>query len=340
MPTPKDEIAKYATQSQMSAFFIDRMGIINVKSYGAEGDGVTDDSTALQSAINAATTGPYNMIWVPLGTYLNTGLTDTSRITFMTNSTATAFTGSTYSLLQWVDILSSSDLLGSTEYVESINGLFGTPSIAVSTDLSLTKSSASSSLTIAATSNLLVSGANATINALTVSGAINSTVGLATFSTAIVEGGLTIGGNYRTASTGLRLEITSSGEIKQYNASNELHGVHLINGSSNLNAQIDFYRGSTRIGYIFGTSNAMRLINGSSNEFVILGSTAQLQTHQLRGNWKVDDAFGCNGSTGSTNLALSADLSTTLGGSSDLNRTNSIINEIKNLLITFGLASS
>jgi hypothetical protein len=195
MTTPKDEIAKYATQSQMSAFFIDKMGILNVKSYGAVGDGVTDDSTALQATINAATTGPYNMIWVPLGTYLNTGLTDSSRVTFMTNSTATTFTGSTYSLLQWIDILSSSDVvasinglkltpsiavstdlslavstasssitisatsniinLGSAEHVISLNGLFGTPTIAVSTDLSITKSSASSSLTLAATSNIL-----------------------------------------------------------------------------------------------------------------------------------------------------------------------------------------
>jgi hypothetical protein len=54
------------------------------------------------------------------------------------------------------------------------------------------------------------------------------------------------------------------------------------------------------------------------------------------------NTFGCNGTTGSTNIGLSADLSTALGAvaSSDLNRTNGQLNEIKNLLITFGLGSS
>lgn len=54
------------------------------------------------------------------------------------------------------------------------------------------------------------------------------------------------------------------------------------------------------------------------------------------------NTFGCNGSTASTNIGLSTDLSTSLGAvaSSDLNATNGRLNEIKNLLITFGLGSS
>lgn len=41
---------------------------VNVKQYGAKGDGITDDTTAIQNAINAAATG--SVIFFPAGTYL------------------------------------------------------------------------------------------------------------------------------------------------------------------------------------------------------------------------------------------------------------------------------
>lgn len=49
------------------------MGWLNVKTYGALGDGVHDDSAAIQAAINAATaavTGGRGVIYFPAGTYL------------------------------------------------------------------------------------------------------------------------------------------------------------------------------------------------------------------------------------------------------------------------------
>jgi len=52
------------------------------------------------------------------------------------------------------DFLLSSDLLASTEYVASLNGLFENPTIAVSSNLLLTKSSDSSTLTISESSNI------------------------------------------------------------------------------------------------------------------------------------------------------------------------------------------
>lgn len=65
MTTPRELLAQYVTQAQMSSFFIDKMNIANVKSYGATGDGVTDDTDAIQAAI---ATG--KLVFFPQGTYM------------------------------------------------------------------------------------------------------------------------------------------------------------------------------------------------------------------------------------------------------------------------------
>ena len=54
---------------------------LNVRTFGATGSGITDDTTPIQNAINAAGVG--DAIIFPNGTYLVTGLTITKRVTLM-----------------------------------------------------------------------------------------------------------------------------------------------------------------------------------------------------------------------------------------------------------------
>lgn len=61
-PTTTTQAPTTTTQSQIPA------GAINVKDKGAVGNGVTDDTTAIQNAVNAVTTG--GTVYVPAGKYM------------------------------------------------------------------------------------------------------------------------------------------------------------------------------------------------------------------------------------------------------------------------------
>ena len=52
------------------------LGIVNVKDYGATGDGRTNDAPAIQRAIDTAVAGSYGTVWFPAGIYrCSSGLT-------------------------------------------------------------------------------------------------------------------------------------------------------------------------------------------------------------------------------------------------------------------------
>ncbi len=55
--------------------------LYNVKSYGAKGDGVTDDEAAIENAVEAAAKDPWSTVYLPAGTYMvSLGFVPPSRV--------------------------------------------------------------------------------------------------------------------------------------------------------------------------------------------------------------------------------------------------------------------
>jgi hypothetical protein len=78
---PAMSIARIIVLTSFLIFFLTAAGsagVYNVKKWGAKGDGITDDSKAIQAAVDAASPGSFNVIYFPRGTYLFRSFTVTS----------------------------------------------------------------------------------------------------------------------------------------------------------------------------------------------------------------------------------------------------------------------
>lgn len=91
---------------------------LNVKSFGAVGDGVSDDTLAIQDAVNAATTSPRKTLFAPAGTYrLTSGITINGRLQLVgdgVNNTTFSYTPINGDAFSWSADGSYSYLAGFT----------------------------------------------------------------------------------------------------------------------------------------------------------------------------------------------------------------------------------
>jgi polygalacturonase len=66
--------------------------VYNVKTYGAKGDGVTDDQAAIESAVEAAAKDPWSTVYLPAGTYMTSlGFNPPSKVRWMGDGATKTF---------------------------------------------------------------------------------------------------------------------------------------------------------------------------------------------------------------------------------------------------------
>lgn len=68
--------------------------LYNVKAYGAKGDGVTNDTAAIQSTIDAVIAAGAQNVYFPVGSYVASGLINTASVNFVGDGAS--FVGDTY----------------------------------------------------------------------------------------------------------------------------------------------------------------------------------------------------------------------------------------------------
>lgn len=98
--TMADLLATNTAQAQMSSFFIDKMGLLSVKSYGATGDGVTNDTVAIQDCIAVATAQGLGSIFFPHGVYAVTAGLASELASFILWGDNSTITGDTVTINQ------------------------------------------------------------------------------------------------------------------------------------------------------------------------------------------------------------------------------------------------
>jgi polygalacturonase len=66
--------------------------VYNVKTYGAKGDGVTDDQAAIENAVEAAAKDPWSTVYLPAGTYMTSlGFVPPSQVRWMGDGATKTF---------------------------------------------------------------------------------------------------------------------------------------------------------------------------------------------------------------------------------------------------------
>ena len=119
MTTPRELLAQNASQSQLSSFFTDKVGLVSVKSYGALGDGTTNDTAAIIATKAYAATNGLVSIYFPHGAYVVNAGTGALLAGFFLWGDNSTFIGDAITVNQ----------IGTniTEYITHLTGLIDTP---------------------------------------------------------------------------------------------------------------------------------------------------------------------------------------------------------------------
>jgi hypothetical protein len=100
MTTPRELLAQNASQAQLSSYFVDKVGLISVKSFGAKGDGTTNDTAAIIATKTYAAANGLVSIFFPHGTYVVDAGTGTALSGYFLWGDNTTITGDTITIYQ------------------------------------------------------------------------------------------------------------------------------------------------------------------------------------------------------------------------------------------------
>lgn len=133
MTTPSQLLATYVSQAEMSNFFINNMGIFNVKSYGVTVGSTVPQTSNLETCIDAAVATGASFIYFPTGTYLTTTLSNADQVSFYGDNASFSADGAVYPIVKLfsVGIESINDM---TNPNDNIDILSGTTDIIITTD--------------------------------------------------------------------------------------------------------------------------------------------------------------------------------------------------------------
>lgn len=145
MTTARELLARYVSQSEMSNFFIDQMGIFNVKSYGVMPGTTASQTSNIETCIDAAYNAGASFIYFPPGQYFTTALSNSTKVNFLGDNASFSTEGSTYAIN---DIFAAG-----ISTINSINNPNGNIDITGSSDFLITPSTVSHSINIGLSTN-------------------------------------------------------------------------------------------------------------------------------------------------------------------------------------------
>ena len=161
MPTPKQELSKYISISDMSTGYIDQMDLFTVRRYGAVAGSTESQALSIDATISASKNAGSKIVFFPPGNYHTTALVDSTSVRFVGDNAVftTSYGGSTYPISQ----------MFSLNLINNINADNGGNITIASGSSTLTIDSTGSTITLSVADSSTVSGLLTTAGSFTTS---------------------------------------------------------------------------------------------------------------------------------------------------------------------------